>query len=103
METYICQRGDPWGPNDLDRAMAEARKILPDDFRGIFRVDHWRREDIALALMDGVNIAILPDMIVTQVFHDPVDPITRRCANCDKEIGRPQSKGGRLRKIRALR
>jgi hypothetical protein len=104
METYICQRGDPWSAMDLDRALAEAARQVPEGHTATLRVDHWRKEDVALALMDGLSIVVDANAdVIVQVFHESVDPYSRACELCGKTCGTPRAKGGNLPRLLPVR
>lgn len=91
METYLCIRGDPWSPMDLDRALAAAAQEVPREATGVMIVDHWDLADMPLAVArgdaDALSVVSTGDFVVA-VFHDAVDPVTRVCEHCGKVCGK---------------
>lgn len=95
METYLCRKGDPWGPNDLDRAIAEAEQLVAKGATGVMVVDHWRLADMPLSVArgrdDAIRVTDSGDLVVA-VFHDRVDPRTRICEDCGKSCGKSRGR-----------
>lgn len=84
--TLVCFKGNPFEPIDLANMFDLGVRTQAV---GSFEVDHYWAAEFSKKAQDDFDRLSQDDTIKVTVYHMDVDPASRICQSCGKQIGTP--------------